>query len=49
MNLSLDWSFYNWELLNQFVLKGLGFSVMLTVIATLGGILFRSYSAPLPK
>ena len=45
MNLSLDWSFYNWELLNQFVLKGLGFSVMLTVIATLGGILFGTLLA----
>ena len=45
MNLSLDWSFYNWELLNQFVLKGPGFSVMLTVIATLGGILFGTLLA----
>ena len=45
MNLSLDWSFYNWELISNFVLKGLGFSVMLTVIATLGGIFFGTLLA----
>ena len=45
MNLNLDWSFYNWELLSQFVLKGLGFSVTLTVIATLGGIFFGTLLA----
>ena len=45
MNLSLDWSFYNWDLIQQFVLKGLGFSVMLTVIATLGGIFFGTLLA----
>lgn len=45
MNLSLDWSFYNWELISQFVLKGLGFSLMLTVIATLGGIFFGTLLA----
>lgn len=45
MNLSLDWSFYNWELISQFVLKGLAFSVMLTVVATLGGIFFGTLLA----
>lgn len=45
MNLSIDWSFYNWELLSQFVLKGLSFSVMLTVVATLGGIFFGTLLA----
>ncbi len=25
MNFSLDWSFYNWDLISNFVLKGLGF------------------------
>jgi len=45
MEFSLDWSFYNWELISQFVLKGLGFSVMLTVIATLGGIFFGTLLA----
>lgn len=45
MNLSLDFSFYNWDLLSNFVLKGLGFSVMLTIIATLGGIFFGTLLA----
>ena len=36
--MNLDWSFYNWALIQDFVLKGLGFSLMLTVVATLGGI-----------
>lgn len=45
MNLSLDWSFYNWDLLSHFVLKGLAFSVVLTVIATLGGIFFGTLLA----
>lgn len=45
MNLSLDWSFYNWDLISNFVIKGLGFSVMLTVIATLGGIFFGTLLA----
>ena len=45
MNLSIDWSFYNWELISQFVLKGFYFSVMLTVIATLGGVFFGTLLA----
>ena len=45
MNLALDWSFYNWELISQFVLKGFYFSVMLTVIATLGGVFFGTLLA----
>ena len=43
--MNLDWSFYNWALIQDFVLKGLGFSVMLTVVATLGGILFGTLLA----
>ena len=43
--LNLDWSFYNWALIQDFVLKGLGFSLMLTVVATLGGILFGTLLA----
>ncbi len=38
VNLNIDWSFFTWELFSNFVLKGLYFSVILTVIATLGGI-----------
>ena len=43
--MNLDWSFYNWALIQDFVLKGLGFSLMLTVVATLGGILFGTLLA----
>ena len=45
MGLQIDWSFYNWDLLQNFVLKGLGFSLTLTVIATLGGVLFGTLLA----
>ena len=41
----LDFSFYNWTLIHDFVLKGLGFSLMLTVIATIGGILLGTVLA----
>ncbi len=43
--MNLDWSFYNWALIQDFVLKGLGFSLMLTLVATLGGILFGTLLA----
>ncbi|MEN9383292.1 MAG: hypothetical protein RL323_435 [Pseudomonadota bacterium] len=42
---NFDWSFYNWGLFQNFVLKGLGFSVVLTLVATLGGILFGTVLA----
>jgi len=45
MNLNIDWSFFTWELFSSFVLKGLYFSVILTVIATLGGILLGTLLA----
>ena len=45
MNLALDFSFYNWDLVQNFVLKGLYFSVMLTVVATIGGIVFGTLLA----
>ncbi len=45
MNLSLDFSFYNWDLIHNFVLKGLYFSVTLTVVATLGGVLLGTVLA----
>ena len=45
MNLSLDWSFYNWDLISNFVLKGLAFGLMLTVIATVGGVFFGTLLA----
>ena len=45
MALNLDFSFYNWDLISNFVLKGLYFSVMLTVVATIGGVLFGTVLA----
>ena len=45
MNLALDFSFYNWDLVQNFVLKGLYFSVLLTVVATIGGIVFGTLLA----
>ena len=43
--LSLDLSFYNWELFTGYILKGLLFSVQLTVIATIGGIVVGTFLA----
>jgi glutamate/aspartate transport system permease protein len=43
--LSLDLSFYNWELFTNYILKGLWFSVQLTILATVGGILLGTFLA----
>ncbi len=43
--LGLDLTFLNWDLISKFVLGGLRFSVQLTVIATVGGILFGTLLA----
>ena len=43
--LSLDLNFYNWELFTNYILKGLLFSVQLTVIATVGGIVVGTFLA----
>lgn len=45
MNLNIDFSFYNWDLISNFVLKGLTFSVLLTIVATLGGVFFGTLLA----
>lgn len=45
MNLNLDWTFFSWDLYSNFVLKGLYFSLFLTVVATLGGIFFGTLLA----
>ena len=42
---SIDLSFYNWELFTNYILKGLLFSVQLTVIATVGGTVFGTFLA----
>lgn len=42
---NLDFSFINWALVQSFVLKGLWFSVQLTVIAMIGGIVIGTLVA----
>ena len=37
--MSLDWSFYSIELFRNYVLKGLYFSLLLTAVATVGGVI----------
>jgi glutamate/aspartate transport system permease protein len=43
--MNIDLSFYSWDLISNFVLKGLYFSLMLTVVATFGGVLFGTVLA----
>jgi glutamate/aspartate transport system permease protein len=43
--LGLDVSFLSWEVINKFVLNGLRFSVLLTIVATLGGVVFGTMLA----
>jgi glutamate/aspartate transport system permease protein len=38
MNLNLDFGFFNWALVQSFILKGLLFSFQLTIVAMIGGI-----------
>ena len=45
VSLNIDWSFFTSELFTQFVLKGLIFSVVLTLVATLGGVVFGTLLA----
>ncbi|BDX21386.1 glutamate/aspartate transporter permease GltK [Polynucleobacter sp. TUM22923] len=42
---SLDLSFYNWALFTNYILKGLLFSLQLTLLATVGGILLGTVLA----
>jgi glutamate/aspartate transport system permease protein len=42
---NIDLSFYNWEIVRTFLLKGLYFSVMLTIVATLGGVILGTLLA----
>lgn len=42
---SLDISFFSWDLLAPFVIKGFYFSIWLTVVATVGGIAFGTVLA----
>jgi glutamate/aspartate transport system permease protein len=43
--MNLDLSFYNWDLIRNFVLKGFYFSILLTIVATIGGVLFGTLLA----
>ena len=42
---ALDFSFVEWDIFSKFVLKGMLFSVELTIIATIGGIVFGTILA----
>ena len=42
---NLDLTFVNWDIISKFVIKGFWFSVELTIVATLGGILFGTILA----
>ncbi len=41
----LDLTFVNWELISKFVLKGFWFSVQLTIVATIGGVILGTLLA----
>ena len=43
--LNLDFSFYRWDLISSYVLKGFYFSVFLTFVATVGGVFFGTLLA----
>ena len=43
--MKLDFSFLSWEVISNFVLNGLWFSLQLTVIATVGGIVLGTVLA----
>jgi len=43
--MNLDFGFYNWDVISNFVVKSFYFSVFLTAIATLGGIFFGTLLA----
>ncbi|MGB8420803.1 amino acid ABC transporter permease [Paraburkholderia sp.] len=43
--LHIDLSFFSWQLLSEYVLKGFGFSVLLTITAAIGGGLFGTILA----
>lgn len=43
--MTLDLSFYTWDMFSSYVIRGLVFSVQLAVVATLGGIFFGTLLA----
>ncbi len=42
---NLDWSFFNWSVIGPFIKNGLLFSLWLTVVATIGGVLLGTVLA----
>lgn len=45
MNLNLDFSFISWDVVSAFIVKGFIFSIQLTVIAMIGGIVLGTLLA----
>ncbi|MDD0812139.1 amino acid ABC transporter permease [Curvibacter sp. RS43] len=43
--MNFDLSFYSWDLISKFVAKGFYFSIMLTIVSTIGGVLFGTVLA----
>jgi len=43
--MTLDFSFYNWDVISNYILKGLYFSLILTLVATVGGVIFGTVLA----
>ena len=41
----LDLAFFNWDIISMFVIKGFYFSIQLTIVATIGGIIFGTILA----
>ena len=41
--LQLDFTFLNWQVISSFVAKGFCFSIQLTLIALIGGIVVSMY------
>jgi glutamate/aspartate transport system permease protein len=45
MNLNLDFSFFTWNVVSSFIVRGLAFSVQLTLVAMIGGIVLGTLLA----
>ena len=43
--LGLDFTFLDWDIISKFVIKGFFFSIQLTIVATIGGIIFGTLLA----
>lgn len=43
--MTLDFSFYSWDIVSNFILKGLYYSLILTAVATVGGVLLGTVLA----